>query len=112
MAIHSQCNPAAVLHRSRLGLDLRDEEWDGVYHVTPAPSLEQQRLQTALIRVLGDLVERHNLGTLVGEVNVWRSSTPRRDYRIPDLVVEIRSPGTTPPPSCPSTGPSASAKSC
>jgi len=75
-----------VLERRRLGLDIRDEEWEGVYHVTAAPSTGHQQVLTGLIRFLGALLDSRGGGTVLPEINVFREKTPKRDFRIPDLV--------------------------
>ncbi len=75
-----------VLERQRLGQDIRDEEWEGVYHVTPAPSVGHQQVLGGVYNFLLTLMAARGGGTLLLEVNVFRESSPERDYRIPDLV--------------------------
>lgn len=95
----------ALLERRRaLGLDRRDEVWEGVLHMNPAPHRRHAYLQAQLIALLSPLGRPAGL-TVVGEFNLGESD----DYRIPDagahrpgpdelynptaaLVVEIVSP--------------------
>ncbi len=87
MQIHPpHVTEAEVSERRRLGLDLHDEEWEGVYHVTPSPSLGHQRVLTGLIRFLDDLMESRGGGTIIPEFNVFRDDAAQRDYRVPDVV--------------------------
>lgn len=93
--------------RRRLGLDGRDEMWDGVLHVVPPPGGPHQRLSTKLMVRLSPLAEARGLVPHM-ETGLFRTVD---DYRVPDqlyclsqhtsdrgaegaeLVVEVRSPG-------------------
>jgi Uma2 family endonuclease len=100
----------------RCGVDRWDEMWEGVLHMSPAPSDEHQRILTELIAFLLPLLKRGARGILRAGINVFRESGAEEDYRIPDLtfvaagreailrtdgvrgggpdaVIEIRSPG-------------------
>ena len=102
--------------RRRLGLDGRDEMWEGVLHMAPTPSDEHQRILDELIAFLVPLVKRERRGTVRSGINVFDEKAAAEDYRIPDLtfvaagreallaadgvrggapdaVLEIRSPG-------------------
>ena len=57
--------------------------WEGVLHMTPAPSLEDQRILGRLVAFLEPLLRSSKRGTLLPGVNVFRTAT---DYRIPDLT--------------------------
>lgn len=100
--------PESMLdERRRLGLDGRDEMWDGVLHMAPPPGGPHQRTGAKLLAVLLPLAERRGLHTHY-EAGLFRTE---QDYRVPDqlycrpesrsergaegaeLVVEIRSPG-------------------
>jgi Uma2 family endonuclease len=102
-----EVDPKLLAERARLGLDGRDEMWDGELHMVPPASGTHQRFGTELTRVLGTLADAH--GLLVSyETGLFRTED---DYRVPDLavyrpdqasergaegaelVVEIRSPG-------------------
>ncbi|KAF0242048.1 MAG: hypothetical protein FD180_4135 [Planctomycetota bacterium] len=87
MRIHpSHVTETEIAERQRLGLDMRDEEWEGVYHVTPSPSLGHQMVFAGLIQFLRALLEWRGGGTIVPEFNVFRQDVPERDYRIPDIL--------------------------
>jgi Uma2 family endonuclease len=96
---------ALLERRHRLGQDLFDEVWDGVYHMNPAPSYEHQRISQQLAELLGPLARAAGLESVIGGVNIGTEA----DYRIPDgglhrpgaggiwlptaaLVIEIVSP--------------------
>ena len=100
--------PEALLdERRRLGVDRRDEMWDGVLHVVPPAGGAHQRTGGSLYRILAARADE--LGLIASyETGLYRTGT---DYRVPDqlyyspdaasergaegaeLVVEIRSPG-------------------
>ncbi|MFD1520640.1 Uma2 family endonuclease [Pseudonocardia yunnanensis] len=98
--------PKAMLdERRRLGLDRRDEMWDGLLHLVPLPDGPHQRFASEFFFVIAPLVEAADLVPLFG-TGLFRSDD---DYRVPDqlycaaehvsergaeraeLVVEIRS---------------------
>lgn len=100
--------PQAMLdERRRLGLDRRDEMWDGVLHVVPPAGGPHQRFGTDLLVVLGPLGRRRGLLPSY-ETGLFAAAD---DYRVPDqlycrpeqssdrgaegaeLVIEVRSPG-------------------
>lgn len=99
--------PQAMLdERSRLGLDGRDEMWDGVLHMVPAPGGWHQRLSSKFLIVVGPQAEHRGLIPMM-ETGLYRADN---DWRVPDqlyclpeqfsdrgaegaeLVVEYRSP--------------------
>jgi Uma2 family endonuclease len=69
--------------RRAKGLDRRDEMWDGVVHMTPAPSLEHQRILDRLIEFLAPHLRTDGRGRLFSGINVFRNDA---NYRIPDLT--------------------------
>lgn len=93
--------------RRRLGLDVRDEMWDGVLHVVPPPGGPHQGVSSELFLVLGPRAKGCGLAPRM-ETGLFRAA---EDYRVPDqlycrpellsdrgaegadLVVEVRSPG-------------------
>ena len=100
--------PEAMLdERRRLGLDGRDEMWDGVLHVVPPAGGPHQEFAGELFLVLAPLAKRCGLRPYY-ETGLFRAD---KDYRVPDqlycrpqhesergaegaeLVVEIRSAG-------------------
>lgn len=72
--------------RRRMGLDRRDEVWNGVLHVVPPASFAHQRFESDLEAVLRRLAERQAL-LVVHEVGVFHRIGSATDYRVPDLVV-------------------------
>ena len=72
-----------LAHRRSIGADHWDEMWEGVLHMTPAPSLEHQRILGQLVVFLEPLLRSLKRGTLLPGINVFRTTT---NYRIPDLT--------------------------
>ena len=72
-----------LAHRRSIGLDRWDEMWEGVLHMTPAPSLEHQRILGRLVAFLEPRLRSTARGTLLPGINVFRAAA---DYRIPDLT--------------------------
>ena len=75
-----------LAERRSKGLDRWDEMWEGVLHMTPAPSLEHQRILDRIIEFLGPRVRETTRGTLFSGINVFRETAGTPDYRIPDLT--------------------------
>ncbi len=97
---------ALLERRHRLGLDHRDEMWEGVYRMNPPPSFAHQRVAEQLAALLGPLARAAGLEPLIREFGLGEAE----DYRVPDgglhrpgadgvwyptaaLVLEIVSPG-------------------
>lgn len=74
---------AEIADRRAKGLDRRDEMWEGVLHMTPAPSVEHQRILDRLIAFLEPLLRTSGVGRLASGINVFRAD---QNYRIPDLT--------------------------
>src|SRR5438093_868066 len=72
-----------LAHRRSICADHWDEMWEGVLHMTPAPSLEHQRILGQLVVFLEPLLRSLKRGTLLPGINVFRTPT---NYRIPDLT--------------------------
>ncbi|MBI2899796.1 MAG: Uma2 family endonuclease [Planctomycetes bacterium] len=72
--------------RRKLGLDHWDEMWEGVLHMSPAPSFEHQRIQKEILVFLDALVKRKKRGTIAVAVNVFGKGASQENYRVPDLV--------------------------
>jgi Uma2 family endonuclease len=111
-----QVSGEELAHRRATGIDRWDEVWDGVWYMTPAPTLEHQRMLDEMIGFLVPHLKKTNRGRLVSGINVFRDAEGWTNYRIPDLtyvatgredilsedgvraagpdaVIEIRSPG-------------------
>ena len=82
-AVLSHISEAELAERKAWGLDRRDEMWEGVLHMTPAPSVEHQRVIEELILFLKPLLRSTARGALRAGINVFRAD---KDYRIPDLT--------------------------
>ncbi|MGQ0466915.1 MAG: Uma2 family endonuclease [Sporichthyaceae bacterium] len=99
--------PQAMLdERRRLGLDGRDEMWDGVLHMVPPAGGPHQRFGSRLFLVLAPLALARGL-EVSAETGLFESDV---NYRVPDqlyyrpehasergaeggeLVIEVRSP--------------------
>jgi Uma2 family endonuclease len=97
-----------LAERTRLGLDRRDEMWEGVLHVVPQPSMRHQRLGFELAAALKAGMDRRGRWVVMEPAMFGVAD----DYKVPDvavvrpdqaddhgivgapeLVVEIRLPG-------------------
>jgi len=93
--------------RKRLGQDGKDEVWEGVLHVVPAPSGRHADILQQLAELLGRPARAAGLFPAMAGFNLGEAET---DYRVPDgglhrsrprdtwfataaLVVEVLSPG-------------------
>ncbi len=93
-------------HRRRLGLDHKDEVWEGVLHVVPAPEVRHARISQQLAVILDAPARAAGLVPAMAEFNLGDSAD---DFRVPDggllhpdaagtwlptapLIVEILSP--------------------
>jgi Uma2 family endonuclease len=70
--------------RRRLGLDHKDEVWDGVLHMVPPPASWHQLVGSALERVLHRHAESRGLQVL-REGGVFGPVVGEKDYRVPDV---------------------------
>ncbi len=78
---------ALIRRRQALGLDRRDEVWDGVYVIMPLGDIEHQELTGELTAVFKEALGRGGPRVFPG-VNV--SDQPldwKKNYRCPDVVV-------------------------
>ena len=80
--------PADVLaERERLGLDGRDEVWDGVLHMNPPPSNEHSRVQHQLFRRFDRLALPLGLDVRM-ELGLFDPAYPTpHNFRVPDITV-------------------------
>jgi len=70
--------------RRQLGLDKRDELWDGVLHMVPPPSLPHASVGMELALTLAPLVKRRGWRIVGDAAGLFDHD---RNYRIPDLAV-------------------------
>jgi len=83
-----------IAERRRLGLDKRDEVWEGVPHMNEPGSLEHQRLEGRLVTTLSGVCDSAGL-LILPEAGVFDPDVPGyKDFRTPDVVVADR-PATT-----------------
>jgi Uma2 family endonuclease len=92
--------------RKRLGQDRKDEVWEGVLHVVPAPDVRHALISQQLAEILGASARAGGLTATMAEFNLGEAMS---DFRVPDgglhrsrphgvwlpsaaLVVEILSP--------------------
>ncbi|MHB1569209.1 MAG: Uma2 family endonuclease [Solirubrobacteraceae bacterium] len=72
-----------LAERERLGLDRRDEVWEGVLHMIPPPSVSHEMLAMRLGYLLTPYADAAGL-TLTGPIAIGQD---RHDYRAPDLAL-------------------------
>lgn len=76
-----------IAERRRLGLDRKDEMWEGVLHMNEPGSFEHQRLETRLARVLGPVTDPMDL-EVVTDTGIFDPLVAEyTDFRTPDVVV-------------------------
>lgn len=85
-AVLLEVSEAELAMRRLTGIDRWDEVWEGVLHIAPAPTDEHQRIVDELIVFLTPLLRKSGRGTLRSGINVFDESSPRENYRIPDLT--------------------------
>jgi Uma2 family endonuclease len=79
---------ALIRRRRRLGHDLRDEVWDGVYVMSPFPRNGHQLVVGRIDFILRLVVELNGLGIVLPGANVAdRDEGWEKNYRIPDNCV-------------------------
>lgn len=71
--------------RSRLGLDVFDEVWDGVLHMVPPPSSAHQLLASDLFLILAPIAAALGLKGMC-EGGLFDPAAGDRNYRVPDLL--------------------------
>jgi Uma2 family endonuclease len=82
-AVILEVDERMLAERRRLGLDRKDEMWEGVLHMVPAPFARHGRVQAGLAASLYDRCTER--GLMIGvETGVFAADD---DYRVPDLVV-------------------------
>jgi Uma2 family endonuclease len=85
-AVLSYISDEELARRKAWGLDRRDEMWEGVLHMTPAPNVEHQRVFDELSFFLTGRLKATGRGTLRSGINVFGRDKDGQDYRIPDLT--------------------------
>ena len=73
---------ALLEHRRRIGIDRRDEVWDGVLHMNPAPHRRHARMVADLLWLLRPFAEDAGL-TAMADFNIGAAE----NFRIPDCAL-------------------------
>jgi Uma2 family endonuclease len=80
-----------IARRRRIGIDARDEVWDGVYVIYPPVDNEHQAILSDVMTALMMAVARPGLGKVFPGVNVSdRRRNWRHNFRCPDVVVFLK----------------------
>ena len=79
---------ALIERRRRLGLDHRDEVWEGVLHMNPAPHGRHHRIGQQLAELLGPPA---TTAGLVPAIGIFNLGVPE-DYRVPDGAIHRPGP--------------------
>jgi Uma2 family endonuclease len=85
-AVMLDVSPEELARRKLTGMDRRDEMWEGVLHMPPAPNREHQRILDELIAFFLPLLKRTKRGTLVSGINVFDEASAKENYRVPDAT--------------------------
>ncbi|MGA7705555.1 MAG: Uma2 family endonuclease [Solirubrobacteraceae bacterium] len=72
---------AMLERRRRLGQDRKDEVWEGVLHLVPAPAHRHGHLAQQLAELLGPAARAARLEPMIAEFNLGDS---KDDFRVPD----------------------------
>jgi Uma2 family endonuclease len=79
-----------VQERKKLGIDHKDEVWDGVYVIMPDPTIDHQRVVKRLTAILTTVVDEEGRGEAFPGTNVSdRRSGWDKNFRAPDVVVVL-----------------------
>jgi Uma2 family endonuclease len=79
-----------ISRRRRLGLDGRDEVWEGVYFMAPLGDLVHQEFGADLAAIITFCVKFDGLGRCFPGVNISdRKKGWRKNYRCPDVAVYL-----------------------
>ncbi len=77
-----------IRERQRLGHDLRDEVWDGVYVISPFPANPHQRIVGYLDTIFRLVVDFKGRGVVLPGANISdREDDWKQNYRVPDCCV-------------------------
>jgi Uma2 family endonuclease len=82
-AVMLEVDERLIAERQRLGLDKRDEMWEGVLHMVPPASRRHQKIETKLLLALSSSADRSGW-EIQPETGVFGADD---DYKVPDIVV-------------------------
>jgi Uma2 family endonuclease len=79
-----------IQQRQRLGIDRKDEAWDGMYVIMPEPTNAHQDLVGNLVWILKSVVDAEGVGRTHPGANVSdRRKGWKKNFRAPDVVVVL-----------------------
>jgi Uma2 family endonuclease len=79
-----------IQQRKKLGIDRKDEVWDGVYIIMPDPTIDHQRIVKRLTNILTEVVDDEGRGEAFLGTNVSdRREGWDKNFRAPDIVVVL-----------------------
>jgi Uma2 family endonuclease len=78
-----------IADRKRMGLDVYDEVWNGVYVMPSAPTVAHQRLVHSLQVIFDAVVIVPGRGDILPGANVTDRHDWKQNYRIPDVIVML-----------------------
>jgi Uma2 family endonuclease len=88
MILDAELTARMIRRRRRLGLDFRDEVWDGVYVMSPEADNEHQWIGTRLATVFDHAIGGPPLGLVYAGISVTdRPVNWQKNYRVPDVAV-------------------------
>lgn len=80
-----------IQQRQKLGIDMFDEVWEGVYVVPPLATNPHQGQSGAFYRILHEVVEAPGRGSVYPGANVSdRRKNWKKNFRCPDNVVVLK----------------------
>src|ERR1700722_5830292 len=90
LVLDAERGDAMIQERKRLGIDLYDEVWEGMYVMPSMPNNAHQFLVDDLGDILTLLVKQPGLGVKVQGANVSdRRKGWEYNFRVPDLLVVL-----------------------
>jgi Uma2 family endonuclease len=88
--LSEQVSEDLIERRKKLGIDHKDEVWDGVYVIMPDPTIEHQRVVKRLTAILASVVDDERRGEAFPGTNVSdRRAGWEHNFRAPDVVVVL-----------------------
>ncbi len=80
-----------IQQRKKLGIDLYDEVWEGVYVMPSLPSLPHQEFVMDLTAILYEIIVKTGAGKVYPGANVSdRRKGWKKNFRVPDVVVVLK----------------------
>jgi Uma2 family endonuclease len=76
-----------LAERASLGLDRRDEVWEGVLHMVPSPDFQHNDLNVDLSFWLRQLAKRHGFVHGNDPMAVYAPDVDPKSWRVPDISI-------------------------